>query len=179
MHNKEIQAGTKDEQLTTADSIPSASVASKPNVGGSTGNEIFKNKQEWQESEFAKTYEKMKAKFDRLDELEKDVGELPSGAHPDERKPRAETWLQERANWQIEVESLRKKIAEQEMVITGLEEGSESWKAEYDNCRAILVELVSLKKNKERYGKTEEYLSRQPFAWKSAKDFLKTYQHEV
>jgi hypothetical protein len=54
--------------------------------------------------------EEMKIKFDRLDELEKQVGELPEGAHPDERKPRAETWLQERANWEKEVKQLREYI---------------------------------------------------------------------
>lgn len=145
--------------------------------GSSTGNGNFKSKQEWKDSELAKTYEEMKAKFDRLDELEEDIGELPEGAHPDERKPRAETWLQERANWQIEVEMLRNKIKEQELIIHGIEEGSESWKAEYDNCRAVLVELVVLKKNKDRYGKTEEYLTRQPLAWETAKSFLSKYQH--
>lgn len=43
--------------------------------------------------------------------LEAEVGALPEGAHPDEAKPRAETWLAERANWAAEVESLRAEVA--------------------------------------------------------------------
>jgi hypothetical protein len=42
--------------------------------------------------------------------LEDQIGYLPDGVHPDERKPRAETWLRERENWQAEVEALRKEL---------------------------------------------------------------------
>jgi hypothetical protein len=68
--------------------------------------------------------------------------------------------------------------AEDELIIAGLEEGSENWKAEYDNCRAILSELVAVKKINDEQGKTIEYLSRQPEAWKAAKEFLINYQHQ-
>ena len=98
-------------------------------------------KSEWQESELAKTYEEMKAKFDRLDELEK-------------------------------------RVSEQELIIQGLEEGSENWKAEYDNCRKILQELVELKRIKDQEGKTTDYTNRQPKAWEAADEFLSKYQHQ-
>lgn len=39
--------------------------------------------------------------------LEKLIGEPPEGSHPDEWKPRAETWHQERQNWSDEVLALR------------------------------------------------------------------------
>lgn len=99
-----------------------------------------KTKQEWKDSELAKTYEEMKAKFDRLDELEKQVGELPEGVHPDERKPRGETWLQERANWQSEVEALREKVKEQELIIYGLEEGCDEWKLKCSDLEKDLTQ---------------------------------------
>lgn len=43
--------------------------------------------------------------------LDQQIGKLAEGVHPDERLPRAETWLAERANWQTEVEQLRGYIA--------------------------------------------------------------------
>ena len=58
-----------------------------------------------------------------------------------------------------------------------LQEGAESWKQEYDDCRAILFKLVALKKMKDTKGKTEAYLERQPLAWEEAKLFLSKYQH--
>lgn len=45
------------------------------------------------------------------DVLARERGELPDGVHPDEAKPRAATWLAERANWIVEVESLRETLA--------------------------------------------------------------------
>ena len=36
-----------------------------------------------------------------------EVGTLPEGNHPDEVKPRAATWLDERRNWEAEVAHLR------------------------------------------------------------------------
>ena len=62
------------------------------------------------------------------DALVKQVGSLPEGAHPDELKPRGETWLAERANWTAEVEALkagiqleRQKIAEAAQRISEIE----------------------------------------------------------
>jgi hypothetical protein len=74
---------------------------------------------------------------------------------------------------------LKKQIQEKDSIIYGLEEGCESWKAEYDNCRAILSELVEVKKIKDDKGETIEYLTRQPEAWKAAKEFLMNYQHQT
>ena len=58
----------------------------------------------------------------------------------------------------------------------------ESWKAEYDNCRALLQELVSLKVMRENLYKGnpdgKEYAERKPKAWQAAQQFLLTYQHE-
>lgn len=53
----------------------------------------------------------------RVAGLEQDVGVLPPGAHPDERKPRAATWLAERANWEAELAAARSALrAERERV---------------------------------------------------------------
>lgn len=58
----------------------------------------------------------------------------------------------------------------------------ENWKTEYDNCRALLQELVSLKVMKENLYKGnpdgKEYAERKPKAWQAAQQFLSTYQHE-
>lgn len=69
------------------------------------------------------------------------------------------------------------ELNEDELIIAGLEEGSEAWKAEYDNCRQILTVLVELKHEKDTNGKTEWYLSQQPKVWEAAKKFLENYQH--
>lgn len=70
-----------------------------------------------------------------------------------------------------------KYAAEKDLIIKGIEESTENWKAEYDNCRALLNELVALKELKDKEGKTDDYLFRQPIAWEQAKVFLKDYQH--
>lgn len=46
------------------------------------------------------------AEHEALLAIKGQVGELPEGANPDEAKPRDVTWLQERANWQAEVDRL-------------------------------------------------------------------------
>lgn len=69
---------------------------------------------------------------------------------------------------------------ETDLIIAGLEEGAELWKAEYDNCRAILRELVDLKNIKDTDSTKEailDYLKRKPKAWQAAKQFLSKYQH--
>ena len=66
---------------------------------------------------------------------------------------------------------------DKDLIIHGLEEGCEQWKAEYDNCRAILQFLVELKRVKDTEGKTEYYEKNQPLAWEGAKRFLEKYQH--
>ena len=75
------------------------------------------------------------------------------------------------------------QVEDKDLIIHGLQEGAESWKAEYDNCRALLQELVSLKVMKENLYKGnpdgKEYAERKPKAWEAAKQFLSTYQHEV
>jgi hypothetical protein len=58
-----------------------------------------------------------------------------------------------------------------------LERGSEKWQSEYDTCRVLLNELVALKELKDKEGKTNDYLFRQPIAWNQAKEFLRDYQH--
>ena len=70
------------------------------------------------------------------------------------------------------------EINEDELIIAGLEEGSMSWKYEYDNCRALLKVLVQLKEIKDKDGKTDFYLKNQPIVWDNAKKFLESYQHE-
>lgn len=57
------------------------------------------------------TAEKQSIDFQAAAEMLKvQVGILPAGAHPDEAKPRGATWLEERANWQAEVERLRAEV---------------------------------------------------------------------
>lgn len=54
--------------------------------------------------EWAKHYYDEKKRADFLDGL---IGKPPPGAHEDERYPRSQTWIQERANWINEVEALK------------------------------------------------------------------------
>lgn len=69
-------------------------------------------------------------------------------------------------------------LDEKDLIIAGLEEGAQNWKAEYDNCREILKELVILKVIKDTIGKTENYLNRKSLAWQKAGKFLEKYQHQ-
>lgn len=67
---------------------------------------------------------------------------------------------------------------EKDLIIHGLEEGAESWKAEYDNCRNILEGLVTLKEWKDKNINMDQYAKLKPLQWERAKEFLKKYQHE-
>lgn len=84
------------------------------------------------------------------------------------------------SDWHIDLSVIAP--SDKDLIIHGLEEGSENWKAEYDNCRALLQELVDLKALKETLYKGnhdgKEYAERKPKAWEAAKAFLSTYQHE-
>jgi hypothetical protein len=84
------------------------------------------------------------------------------------------------SDWHIDLSVIAP--SDKDLIIHGLEEGSENWKAEYDNCRALLQELVDLKIMKENLYKgnpdSKEYAERKPKAWEAAKEFLSTYQHE-
>ena len=66
---------------------------------------------------------------------------------------------------------------DKDLIIAAISEGSEQWRAEYDNCREILKELVNLKVLKDSKGKTEYYLQNQPLLWEKAIKFLDQYQH--
>ncbi len=46
-----------------------------------------------------------------LAELRAQIGKAPEGSHPDEQKPRAATWHEERMHWMAEVERLKAKMA--------------------------------------------------------------------
>jgi len=87
--------------------------------------------------------------------------------------------LQEKRNQLLK--GVPAKEDDKDLIIYGLEEGSDNWKAEYDNCRSILQELVDLKimKDKLYYGNQckYEYESRKLLAWEYAKKFLESYQH--
>lgn len=78
--------------------------------------------------------------------------------------------------------SRHQENGEKDLIINAIAEGSENWKAEYDNCRAILNELFELKTMKESLYKGnpdgKEYAERKPKAWEAAKVFLSTYQHQ-
>lgn len=69
------------------------------------------------------------------------------------------------------------KPQDKDLIIHGLEEGAENWKSEYDNCRALLQELVYLKSIKDIEEYKDQYESRKPKAWAAAKEFLSKYQH--
>lgn len=45
-------------------------------------------------------------------EYEAEIGKPPDGSHPDEQKPRAVTWHQERLNWVAELAALRAEVAD-------------------------------------------------------------------
>lgn len=64
-------------------------------------------------------------------------------------------------------------------MVDAVYEGAALWQQEYDACRKVLQELVTLKMVKDKEGKTEEYQQRQPEAWKVAVNFLNEYQHFV
>jgi len=52
-----------------------------------------------------------RAEHDALIATRDQIGVLPDDANPDDAKPRAATWLEERANWEKEVEQLRSQLA--------------------------------------------------------------------
>lgn len=70
------------------------------------------------------------------------------------------------------------KSNEKDLIIAGLTEGAEQWKAEYDNCRAILENLVELKNWKDQGINIHAYAARKPSAWEAARMFLEQYQHQ-
>lgn len=63
-------------------------------------------------------------------------------------------------------------------LVDAVYEGAGRWRAEYEDCRAILRELHELKLVKDAHGKTEEYQRRKEEAWKKAASFLEKYQHD-
>lgn len=65
----------------------------------------------------------------------------------------------------------------EDLIIHALEEGSELWQSEYEMCRLLLQNLVTLKGIKDTEGKTEYYETNQPLAWEAAINFLKDFQH--
>jgi hypothetical protein len=77
-----------------------------------------------------------------------------------------------------DVERLYNIFDELNLIIGGVTEGADQWKAEYDTCREILQHLVTLKQVKDTQGKDDEYMKRQPLAWEKAKRFLEKYQHQ-
>jgi len=92
-------------------------------------------------------------------------------------RPDSIIWLDERSP----ASQGREKADEGDVVTMDLADeylaASKLWQQEYDACRKILSELVSLKMVKEAEGKTEEYQQRQPKAWEIAIEFLNKYQH--
>lgn len=65
-----------------------------------------------------------------------------------------------------------------EAACNAMAEGADLWKQEYISARAIIKELVDLKFIKDNFGKTDEYLERQPVAWENAITFLSNFQHQ-
>jgi septal ring factor EnvC (AmiA/AmiB activator) len=70
------------------------------------------------------------------------IGQVEEGMHQDEALPRAESFLKERANWQSEVEALREKIREQELIIQGMEEGAEEWRMKCSDLEHQIAQLM-------------------------------------
>jgi hypothetical protein len=71
---------------------------------------------------------------------------------------------------------------EHEGIVNGIEEGSECWKADYENCKfkfdlviKALKELVELKNIKETAGETEDYLKRKTKAWREARTAVEAF----
>jgi len=61
--------------------------------------------------------------------------------------------------------------------VEDLKLGIEYWSGKHDEVVKWLWELVDLKELKDTQGKTEEYLQRQPIAWKRAKELIASYQN--
>lgn len=100
-------------------------------------------------------------------------------------------WLKPIKPESITNSSIEQMAEEKDLIIAGIAEGAEQWKAEYDNCRAILQELVSLKEIKDRLELVQqkdqnhkfineyaEYVVGKKKAWKSANNFLEKYTHQ-
>jgi hypothetical protein len=117
---------------------------------------VLKHKHPDTQKDVLESYKQMAKDYARLEELEKQVGQIEEGQHPDEIKPRAETWLQERANWQSEVDTLRAKIAEQELIINGIEEGADEWRMKCDDLQHQLNKRQSPQPDKEPESQREE-----------------------
>ncbi len=93
-----------------------------------------------------------------------------------------------RDRYETQLEEMRAEREKFKLITDGAVEGAENWKSEYDSCRAILEELVFLKKLKDEDVETiktlppdipygQIYKQRKPLAWEAAKEFLKEYQH--
>ena len=68
---------------------------------------------------------------------------------------------------------------EKDLIIHGLEEGSQQWKEEYDSARKIIEQLVEQSGILYTYGsRIEGIYQKFPELLKSAKEFLSKYQHQ-
>lgn len=55
-----------------------------------------------------------------IDRLTAEIGKPPAGTHPDEAKPRSESWHAERLAWQGEVETLRRHVTDLNEKLSGI-----------------------------------------------------------
>jgi len=68
---------------------------------------------------------------------------------------------------------------EKDLIIHGLEEGSQQWEEEYDSARKIIEQLVEQSGILYTYGsRIEGIYQKFPELLKSAKEFLSKYQHQ-
>jgi hypothetical protein len=68
---------------------------------------------------------------------------------------------------------------EKDLIIQGIEEGSQQWKEEYDSARKIIEQLVEQSGILYTYGsRIEGIYQKFPELLKAAKEFLSKYQHQ-
>ena len=76
-------------------------------------------------------------------------------------------------------EYIQSSLKEKDLIIHGLEEGSQQWEQEYKDCRKILEQLVEASGIVYTYGsRIEGTYQKFPELLKAAKEFLSKYQHQ-
>ncbi len=95
--------------------------ATQRNVAYEAEVEALKKERDLLEKLRASEAQAKRERGDMLADLTELVGEPPTGSHPDEQRPRAATWHQERLNWISEVETIRTENASLRKQVTAAE----------------------------------------------------------
>ena len=75
------------------------------------------------------------------------------------------------------ITALQSSLKEKDLIIHGIEEGSQQWEQEYKDCRKILQDIIEAESHQwNRSSVTNP--SQLPLVLQAAKDFLSKYQHQ-